>query len=141
MIGGFGRGLAIGLGLIALAGCGGADERLVKLDARIKALEGTMKPGEVREVRLPPIKQGEWIVAIAGQYGGIVCEPSPLSEKAAQRVTLNYGSSESYPAFLLLVTGDRVASSMALSIATSPSAVWSQADKGSCALIADPKHH
>ena len=140
--GGFWRGLLLRLGLLAtLAGCGGPDERLVDLDARIKALDGQMKLGEVREVPLPTIKQGEWIVAIAGQYGGIACEPSPLSEKAKQRVTLDYGSSESYPAFLLLVAGERVASSMALSIATSPSAVWSQTDKGSCALIAGPNHH
>jgi len=141
VIGRLWRVMALGLAMTTLAGCGGPDERLVNLDARIKVLDGQMKLGEVREVPLPPVKPGEWIVAIGGQYGGIVCKPSPLPEKAAQRVTLNYGSSESHPAFLLLVAGERVTSSMALSIATSPSAIVAQADKGSCALIAGSNHH
>lgn len=140
MSGGFGRALVLGLGLAALAGCGGPDERLQELDARIKALDGQMKLGEVREVPLPAIKPGEWIVAINGLYQGSVCDPSPLSEKAAQRVALDYGSSESYPAFLLLVLGDHVASSLALSIATWPATVRSQKDID-CALIAGPAHH
>lgn len=138
MSGGFGRILALGLGLTALAGCGGPDERLQELDARIKALDGQMKLGEVREVPLPTIKPGEWIVAINGLYQGSVCDPSPLSEKAAQRVTLDYGSSESHPAFLLLVSNDHVASSVALSIATWPATVRSQKDID-CALIAGPE--
>jgi hypothetical protein len=139
LVGRFWNALALGLGLMALAGCSGPDERLQALDARIKALDGQMKLGEVREVPLPTINQGEWIVAINGLYQGSVSDPSPLSEKAAQRVTLNYGSSESYPAFLLLVSGDRVASSMALSIASWPATVRSQ-DDIDCALIAGLTH-
>lgn len=136
--------LVFGLGLIVLVGCGGPDERLQTLDARIKALDGTMKLGEVRQVPLPSIKQGEWIVAIDGQYGGHVCEPSPLSEKAAGRVSLDYGASESFPTFLLLVSGDHVVSHMPLSIAASHSAVRSLAkekDQVLCALIAGLTHH
>ncbi|MCG3188106.1 MAG: hypothetical protein IOMNBAOH_02830 [Rhodocyclaceae bacterium] len=136
---GFWRVLALGLSLTALAGCGGPDERLQALNARIRALDGQMKLGEVREVPLPPIKQGEWVVAINGLYQGSVCDPSLLSEKAAQRVALDYGSSESSPAFLLLVSGDHVASSMALSIATWPATVRSQKDID-YALIAGPTH-
>lgn len=127
------------LGFMILAGCGGPDERLQTLDARIKALDGQVKLGEVREVPLPAIKRGEWIVAINGLYQGSACEPSPLSEKAAQRVTLDYGSSESSPAFLLLVKNDHIVSSMALSIATWPGTVRSQKDVD-CALIAGPEH-
>lgn len=143
MTGGFGRVLAIGLGLTALAGCGGSDERLVSLDARIKALDGQMELGEVRVVTLPPIKQGEWIVAIAGQYGGYVCAPSPLGAKASQKVS-DYGGSESFPAFLLLVSEDRVISDMPLSVANSTSAIRSSEKRKHqelCALIADSNHH
>ena len=133
-------GLVLGLSLMVI-GCGGPDERLQTLDARIKALDGQMKLGEVREVPLPTIKQGEWIVAIDGQYGGHVCEPSPLSEKAAGRVSLDYGASESFPAFLLLVSGDSVVSDMALSVADSPSAIQPlEKDQALCALIAGHKH-
>lgn len=140
--GGFWRILVLGLGLMALAGCGGPDERLQALDARIKALDGTMKLGEVREVSLPSIKQGEWIVAIAGQYGGYVCTPSPLSAKASQKVS-DYGGSESFPAFLLLVSGDRVVADMPLSIANSTSVIRSTEKRKYqelCALIASPTH-
>lgn len=134
------EGLVLGLGL-TVVGCSEPDERLQALDARIKTLDGQMKLGEVREVPLPTIKRGEWIVAIDGQYGGHVCEPSPLSEKAAGRVSLDYGASESFPAFLLLVSGDRVASDMALSVADSPSAIQPhEKDRALCALIAGPEH-
>lgn len=138
MTGGFGRALAIGLGLATLAGCGGPDERLLSLDARIKALDGTMKLGEVREVPLPTIKQGEWIVAINGQYVGSVCEPSPLSREASLDVS-NYGG-KGYPAFLLLVEGSRVRSDFPLSLAytaVSPP----EKSRWTCALIAGPNHH
>lgn len=131
--------LAVCLCLVYLTGCGGPDERLVSLDARIKALDGKMKLGEVREVALPTIRSDEWVVAINGLYQGSVCNPSPLSEKAAQHVVLDYGSSESHPAFLLLVSGDRVVSSMALSIASWPATVRPQSDKD-CALIAGTTH-
>lgn len=141
VISGFWRGLLLGLSLLAaLAGCGGPDERLVNLDARIKALDGQMKLGEVREVPLPLIKPGEWIVAIAGQYGGHTCDPSPLSAKGSQKVS-DYGGSESFPAFLLLVSGDRVVSDIPLSVADSPSAIQPhEKDQALCALIAGSNH-
>ncbi len=139
--GGLWRGLLLGLSLlISLAGCGGPDERLIELDARIKALDGQMKLGETREVPLPTIKEGEWIVAVGGQYSGHACQPSPLSEKASQKVS-DYGGSESFPAFLLLVSGDRVVSDMALSVADSPSVIQPlEKDQALCALIAGPTH-
>jgi hypothetical protein len=135
--GGVWRLLALGLGLTVLAGCGGPDERLVELDARIKALDGQMELGEVREVPLPPIKQGEWVVAINGQYVGSVCDPSPLSKEASLDAS-NYGS-KGYPAFLLLVAGSRVRSDFPLSLAYT---AVSPAEKSrwTCALIAGPTH-
>lgn len=136
------RRLAMGMILVPLISCGGQDERLQILDARIKALDGKMKLGEVREVPLPPIKRGEWIVAIAGQYGGRICTPSPLSTKVTERVNYNFGMSELYPAFLLLVSGDRVVSDMPLSIAKTPTSVrYVVIGQDMCGLIADSNHH
>lgn len=131
------EGLALGLGLMALAGCSGPDERLQALDARIKALDGQMKLGEVREVPLPTIKQGEWIVAINGQYVGSVCEPSPLSREASHEVS-NYGS-KTYPAFLLLGSEDRIQSNIPLSL-TYTAVNPPEKSRWTCALIAGPSH-
>lgn len=138
----FWRGMALVLGLLTLAGCGQTDERLRELDHRLLAINGVLKPGETREVALPTIKPGEWVVAISGQYSGQVCQPSPLSEKAAQQVSLDFGASEAHPAFLLLVSRDRVQSSMQLSIATTPLAIQPLGKgKALCSLIAGPEHH
>ena len=132
------KGLVFGLGLLVLVGCGGPDERLQALDARIKALDGQMKLGEVREVALPPIKPGEWMVAINGQYVGSVCEPSPLSKEASHEVS-NYGS-KTYPAFLLLGSEDRIRSDIPLSLAYT-AVNPPEKSRWTCALIAGPSHH
>lgn len=129
--------LVLWLGLMALAGCGGPDERLMNLDAQIKALEGTMKLGEVREVALPQINQGEWVVAINGQYVGSVCEPSPLSKEAAQEVS-SYVS-KTYPAFLVLGLKDHVRSDIPLSLAYTAVNPLEES-RWTCALIAGPEH-
>ncbi len=132
--------LAACLCLAYLTGCGGTDDRLVNLDARIKALDGQMRLGEVREVALPMLREGEWIVAVAGQYGGRACQPSALSSEASQEVS-DFGGSESFPAFLLLISGDHVVSDMALSVADSPLAIQpSEKDQALCALIAGSQH-
>jgi hypothetical protein len=133
--------LALGLGLIVLAGCGGPDERLVELDARIKALDGQMKLGEVREVPLPVLHKGEWLVAMNGRYAGSICDPSPFPEKLSSKLTLEYGGSELVATYLLLVNVDSINSKFPLSSLSEYGSVRGVGDdRWTCALIADPTH-
>lgn len=126
-------------GGLILAGCNKPDERLQALNGRIKALDGQMRLGEVREIPLPSIRQGEWLVVINGQYGGVVCPPSPLSEKVARQAILDFGNKEGgASAYMLLVSDDSIQSSVGSSINFT---VWQpEKFKGSCALIAGPSH-
>lgn len=133
MIAAFWRIFSIVLYLMVLVGCGNTDERLKKLGAKIEALDGQMKVGEVREVPLPQIKKGEWIVAINGQYAGNICEPSPLSKQITQKINYEYGMSESRASafFVLIENGIKIDESM-FEIRVLPS----EESRWTCALIA-----
>lgn len=132
--------LAVWLCSVYLTGCGGPDERLVSLDARIKALDGKMKLGEVREVALPTIHEGEWIIAINGRYAGSICDPSPFSEKLSRKLSLEYGGSELVATYLLLVNSEAVNSTLPLSPLSEYGSVRADDDRSTCALIAAPSH-